>query len=124
MDQKQAESYLFNEFLHFVAVAIEASGVAIIAVGGAITLLLFLLKGFRLNQWLCLLDEFRTSFAKAILLGLEFLVAADIVGTITVKPDVNSLYSLGLIVLIRTFLSFSLNVEIEGKLPWKRFEKK
>lgn len=57
------------------------------------------------------------------LLGLEFLVAADIVGTVTVKPDVNKLYALGLIVLIRTFLSFSLNVEIEGRFPWRRHEK-
>ncbi|EIM25625.1 Protein of unknown function (DUF1622) [Microvirga lotononidis] len=57
---------------------------------------------------------------RAILLGLEFLVAADIINTVAIEPTIQSLLILGGIVLIRTFLSFSLEVEIEGRWPWER----
>lgn len=56
----------------------------------------------------------------AILLGLEFLVAADIINTVAVEPTLNSVIVLAGIVLIRTFLSFSLEMEIEGRFPWQR----
>jgi uncharacterized membrane protein len=62
----------------------------------------------------------RTVFARSILLGLEFLVAADIIRTVAVQPSLENVAVLGLIVLIRTFLSFALEVEIEGRWPWKR----
>ena len=57
---------------------------------------------------------------RAILLGLELLVAADIIGTVAITPSFESLGILALIVLIRTFLSFSLEVEIEGRWPWQK----
>jgi len=60
----------------------------------------------------------RTVFARTILLGLEFLVAADIIRTVAVQPSLENVAVLGLIVLIRTFLSFSLEVELEGRWPW------
>src|SRR5947209_2079505 len=62
----------------------------------------------------------RQSFGGAILLGLEVLVAADLVRTVAVAPTLENVLILGLIVLIRTFLSFSLEVEIEGVPPWRR----
>ena len=62
----------------------------------------------------------RTVFGRSILLGLEFLVAADIIRTVAVEPSLETVAVLGLIVLIRTFLSFSLEVEIDGRLPWRR----
>jgi uncharacterized membrane protein len=62
----------------------------------------------------------RTVFGRSILLGLEFLVAADIIRTVAVQPSLQNVTVLGLIVLIRTFLSFSLGVEIDGRLPWRR----
>jgi uncharacterized membrane protein len=62
----------------------------------------------------------RTVFGRSILLGLEFLVAADIIRTVAVEPSLENVLVLGLIVLIRTFLSFSLEVEIDGTLPWRR----
>jgi uncharacterized membrane protein len=62
----------------------------------------------------------RTVFGRSILLGLEFLVAADIIRTVAVEPSLENVAVLGLIVLIRTFLSFSLEVEIDGRLPWRR----
>ena len=61
----------------------------------------------------------RTTFGRALLLGLELLVAADIVRTVAVAPTLQNVLVLGLIVVIRTFLSFSLQVEIEGSLPWR-----
>ena len=64
--------------------------------------------------------NFRSSLGRAILLGLEFLVAADIINTVAVTPTLLSVAVLAGIVIIRTFLSFSLEVEIEGRWPWQR----
>ena len=62
----------------------------------------------------------RNSFGNVILLGLEILVAADLVRTVAVAPTVENVVILGVIVLIRTLLSFSLEIEIEGVAPWRR----
>jgi uncharacterized membrane protein len=56
---------------------------------------------------------------KALQLGLDFLVAADIIGTVTVAPTIQGIASLGLLILVRTFLSWSITVEIEGRWPWQ-----
>lgn len=66
--------------------------------------------------------ELRSTLGRAILLGLELLVAADIINTVAIEPSLESLAVLAGIVLIRTFLSLSLEVEIEGKWPWNRSE--
>lgn len=62
----------------------------------------------------------RQDIGRGILLGLEFLVAADIIRTVAVKPTMDGVLVLGLIVLIRTFLSMALQVELEGRWPWQR----
>ena len=62
----------------------------------------------------------RETFGGVLLLGLEILVAADLVRTVAVEPTLENVAILGLIVLIRTFLSFSLEIEIEGVPPWRR----
>jgi uncharacterized membrane protein len=62
----------------------------------------------------------RTTFGSALLLGLEVLVAADLVRTVAVAPSLQNVLVLAIIVAIRTFLSFSLQVEIDGTLPWRR----
>jgi len=67
---------------------------------------------------------FRQNVGRSILLGLEVLVAADIVRTVAVEPTLESLAILGGIVLIRTFLSLTLEVELEGRLPWRRDERR
>lgn len=101
--------------------AIEAAGVSIITVG-LITATLFFLQ--RIATKPLLFDDvyaaYRRHLGRAILLGLEFLVAADIIGTVAVDPTLRSVTVLGLIVLVRTFLSVALEVEMEGRLPWKR----
>jgi uncharacterized membrane protein len=63
-------------------------------------------------------ESYRRQLSQGILLGLEFLVAADIIGTVAVEPTFRSVGVLGLIVAIRTFLSFTLEVEIAGRWPW------
>ena len=62
----------------------------------------------------------RQAFGGTLLLGLEVLVAADLIRTVAVAPTLNNVLVLGLIVLIRTFLSFSLEIEINGVVPWRR----
>ena len=64
----------------------------------------------------------RSFLGRGILLGLEVLIAADLIRTVAVDPPLDNALSLGLIVLIRTFLSFSLDVEITGRLPWREGE--
>lgn len=98
---------------------IELAGVAIIATGAVGTMLLFLYRIARRDDLVQTATAFRSSFGRAILLGLEFLIAADIIDTVAVRPTLESVAVLGGIVLIRTFLSFSLELEIDGRWPWQ-----
>lgn len=112
---------LFDAVLHGTAMVIEAAGVAIIALGAAVSTVLFL---YRLAQDRpsgppSPYERYRAELGRGILLGLEFLVAADIIGTVAIEPTFASLGVLAGIVLIRTFLSFSLEVEINGRWPWQ-----
>jgi len=99
---------------------IELTGVAIIAAGAVVTLAMFLYRVARRENLVATVASFRSSFGRAILLGLEFLIAADIINTVAVRPTLESVAVLGGIVLIRTFLSFSLELEIDGRWPWQR----
>jgi uncharacterized membrane protein len=101
---------------------IEVTGVAIIVIGAVLASLLFLGQGFGTRGWAGAYRGYRANLGRGILLGLELLVAADIIGTVAVTPSFQSLGVLAMIVLIRTFLSFSLEVEIEGHWPWRRRE--
>jgi uncharacterized membrane protein len=108
-------------WIHLATTAVEIVGTAIIVVGafGSLAVFLFLL-GRRSAPRATLVSDFRSSLGRSILLGLEFLVAADIINTVAIAPTVQSLIILAGIVLIRTFLSFSLEVEIDGRWPWQR----
>ncbi len=109
-------------WLEWTTRAIEVAGIGIIVLGGAVASALFLWRvsrgtgGPRRGAY----ETYRADLGRAILLGLEFLVAADIIGTVAIEPTLQSLAVLAGIVLIRTFLSFSLEVEIEGRWPWQR----
>ncbi|CAN5118711.1 hypothetical protein BH23BAC2_BH23BAC2_11670 [soil metagenome] len=111
-----------KDFLHtlieYAATGIEILGVLIIIVGALLSLIRFLFKkqgkDYRSFQII------REELGRAILLGLEFLVAADIIATVVFDASLERIINLGLIILIRTFLSFALEIEIEGKLPWKQ----
>lgn len=105
-----------NSTLKFVAKIIELCGVLTIIIGGIVATKTYI-KSY-LNRYANAYDAYRGSLGRAILLGLELLVAGDIIGTVAIEPTYESLGVLGLIVLIRTFLSFSLEVEITGHWPW------
>ena len=108
------------DWIHLVARVVEIAGVAIIVTGSFGSLAVFLAGLARGDGRDALVGAFRSSLGRSILLGLEFLVAADIINTVGVEPTLASLAVLAGIVLIRTFLSFSLEVEIEGRWPWQR----
>ncbi len=100
---------------------VELVGVLLILVGAAAATVRFVVRWFVVG----LSDayrEYRQHLGRAILLGLEFLVAGDIINTVAVDPTFRSVGVLAGIVAIRTFLSFSLEVEIEGHWPWARTE--
>ncbi|MBF8965727.1 DUF1622 domain-containing protein [Pontibacter sp. FD36] len=104
-------------YIEYVARVIEAIGVLIIASGAAIALFRFIFP-LRHNSRRSY-KVLRHELGKAILLGLEILVAADIIATVVTEPSMDRVVTLGLIVLIRTFLSLSLQVELEGRFPWQ-----
>ena len=107
-----------------IVVAIELVGVAIIATGAAVTLVIFLASLARRVDTAEAIGSFRTSLGRAILIGLEFLVAADIINTVVVEMNLENVASLAIIVLVRTLLSFSLEAEIDGRWPWQRGDEK
>jgi uncharacterized membrane protein len=111
-----------DPILHWIATVIEVAGVGIIVIAAVLASVLFLREGFGGLAWSEAYSRYRANLGRGILLGLELLVAADIIGTVAVTPSFQSLGVLALIVLIRTFLSFSLEIEIEGRWPWRRRE--
>ena len=106
------------EIIEGIGTATDAIGVAVIA-GGAL-LAVFMTIGRIRREDGGAYDFFRRRLGRAILLGLEFLVAADIIRTVAVTPSGESVAVLGGIVLIRTFLSFSLQLEMTGAWPWQQ----
>ena len=107
----------FVEVIETVGKVIDATGVAVI-VGGA--LVAAVLTATRRVAEGSSYETFRRRLGRSILLGLEFLVAADIIRTVAITPTPTSVAVLGGIVLIRTFLSFSLQLEMTGAWPWQR----
>lgn len=104
-------------YIGYIARIIEAIGVAAIVFGVLIALIrfLFTLQHIQPRSYKLLRQE----LGKGILLGLEILVAGDIIATVVTEPTMERVLILAVIVLIRTFLSLSIEVEIEGKFPWR-----
>jgi len=110
----------YREVMDGVGRAIDAVGVLVIVAGAVLATGRFFArrhgsagKSYRL---------YRQDLGRAILLGLEFLIAGDIIRTVVVAPTLENIVILGLIVLIRTFLSMALQLEVEGRWPWQRAE--
>jgi uncharacterized membrane protein len=98
-----------------------------IAVGVLVLAFLAALAGvaYELRRGTSLLDtyhQWRAIFGRGLLVGLEILVAADLIRTVAVEPTLENIGVLGLIVVVRTVLSFSLDIEIDGVLPWRKAE--
>ena len=103
-----------------VATALELFGVLVIVGGIVWATARFLIRDLRSGDGVRAYERYRANLGRGILLGLEILVGADIVATVTAPLTFRSVGLLGLIVLIRTFRSFSLETEIEGRWPWRR----
>ena len=109
----------FTGLLANVARIFEAIGTAVL-VAGLIWSVVLASVAWRAAGGRSGYQALRETFGGVLLLGLEILVAADLIRTVAVAPTTRNVAVLGLIVLIRTFLSFSLQVEIDGELPWRR----
>ena len=111
----------FPDAMENTARAVEIVGVAILVAGGMLALARAVRETVSTD-----LDpsdvyrRLRSFLGRSILLGLEVLVAADLIRTVAVDPTLESVGVLGIIVVIRTFLSFSLDIEIDGGVPWRR----
>ena len=108
-----------KEAIYIVSELIDYAGVAIIAAGAAGGILLYLRDLFqRQMRNEEAYTNLRRFLGRSLLLGLEFLVAGDIIKTVAIEPTMDSVLVLALIVLVRTVLSLSLDVEIDGRWPW------
>jgi uncharacterized membrane protein len=107
-----------QDLAHYSSLALETASFAVILVAVAISTAVFLLyvgrDGFETSY-----RAYRANLGRGILIGLELLIAADILKSVVVDPTLQSMLVLGGIVIIRTFLSISLDVEINGHWPWE-----
>ena len=110
----------YTDAMDGIAKGVEVVGVTIIVIGGVIALARAGIDLQRDHDAAASYRGLRSFLGRSILLGLEVLVAADLIRTVAVDPSLENVGVLGLIVLIRTFLSFSLEVEIDGRFPWAR----
>src|ERR1022692_3646080 len=116
----QASAETFTGAMDHVARGFEVLGAVILVIGVVWSFVLAAVAWRRSRRAARAYVVLRQAFAGTLLLGLEILVAADLVRTVAVAPTLDNVLVLGLIVVIRTFLSFSLETEIEGVAPWRR----
>jgi uncharacterized membrane protein len=115
----------FQHIIETVGRFMDFAGVAVMVIGAVVSIPMAL-RGFQPKRLppgsepLSMYRSYRQLLGRSILLGLELLVAADIIRTVAVTPTFESVGVLAIIVLIRTFLSFSLELEITGRWPWQK----
>jgi uncharacterized membrane protein len=109
----------YEQTISDVSKAVEVAGIATLVIGGLYALGAFGVRVARARP-ADSYEELRRSLGRSILLGLEILVAADIIRTIAITPTFTTVGVLGLIVVVRTFLSFSLEAELDGQWPWRK----
>lgn len=111
-----------EEFKYLITITtygVEGFGVVIIVVGSLVATVRFLLR-WRGEPPEATYQEFRRAVGRSIILGLEFLIAGDVIRTVVVSHTLSNVAVLALVVVIRAFLSFTLAMEVEGRLPWQR----
>lgn len=113
-------SEMIKPFAEYCAAGVEAIGIGIIAIFSIYALLYAFSRLFKKENTEEGFHKTRQKLGRGILLGLEFLVAADIIDTVAVELTFHSVAVLSIIVLIRTFLSFTLEVELTGRWPWQQ----
>lgn len=110
----------FKTWVEGVGLVIDTAGVVVIVVGLLVATVVYIRRGWGHWDREDVFRGYRQNLGRSILLGLELLVAADIVRTVAVRPTLESVGVLAGIVLIRTFLSMSIQLELEGRWPWDR----
>ena len=106
----------FRKIMDITGLVLDAAGVLVVVAGVLVSVVRFVIG--RTTGFAHAYRALRTEVGRAILLGLEFLIAGDIIKSVVVDPTVLNIATLGLIVLIRTFLSMTLQLEVEGRWPW------
>jgi uncharacterized membrane protein len=109
-----------QQFIELAALLIEVLAVAIIIIATVVATVLYIRRLINRTAGLPGYEQYKVRLGRALLLGLEILVAADIVRTVALEPSLTNVGILALLVIIRTFLSWSLVVEIEHRWPWQR----
>ena len=106
--------------IELIGTAFELAGVGVLAIGSVIAVVRSLVSLISLRDGPVAYRHLRLYLGRSIMIGLELLIAADIIHSVAVDPTPATVGVLGLIVLVRTFLSWSLDVEINGEWPWQR----
>ncbi len=109
----------FKELISIAGYGIETIGVLVIIAGSAVSSFRFL-SNYSTEAEGYAYRIYRRQLGRSIILGLEFLIAGDIIRTVVVADTLTNVTILGLIILIRTFLSFTLHLEVEGHWPWEQ----
>lgn len=109
-----------NQFAVGAGRVVELVGVLVLIAGAILASVAFVVRLARRQAFEDAYHGLRAELGRAILLGLEFLVIADIIGTVAVEPTLQNLGVLAVIVAIRTLLSFALELEVSGRWPWQR----
>jgi uncharacterized membrane protein len=112
----------YDPLISGVAQAVELCAVATLVLGALLAAGAFLVRLARRSDFAAAYQSLRVDLGRAILLGLELLVIADIIGTVAIEPTLANLGVLAAIVAIRTGLSFALELEVSGRWPWQRGE--
>ena len=107
--------------IELIGTAFELAGVAVLVIGSIIAFVRSIVLLIRFRDGPVAFHGLRLYMGRSIVLGLELLIAADIIRSVAIDPTFTSVGVLGLIVLVRTFLSWSLEVEINGEWPWQRY---
>jgi uncharacterized membrane protein len=109
----------FKQAADVVSTSFQVVGIAVLVIGAILAFVMYLKALPRRRDTLTAYSDLRRDLGKAILVGLELLVAADIIRSVAIDPTFTTVGVLGLIVLIRTFLSWSLELEVNGRWPWQ-----
>jgi uncharacterized membrane protein len=109
----------FKQAADVVGTGFQVVGIAVLVIGAILAFVMYLKANPRRRDTPTAYSDLRRDLGKTILVGLELLVAADIISSVAINPTFATIGVLGLIVLIRTFLSWSLEVEVNGRWPWQ-----
>ncbi len=113
------DTQLLNSTIQFVAKIIEVAAVIVIVAAMIYSAIRMLINQQARMPSAQRYNAFRASLGRGLLVGLEILVAADIIRTIALEPSLQSVVALGVLVLVRVVLGWSITVEIEGRWPWQ-----